>query len=171
MKKYLVLFCFILFGALPLACHSPFPISPAPVPTPAPFSTPTSVTTPVCGYTNVSVPYPSPSAVAAALYPSNPGAHYFVVRDAADWQAYCGSSTPPAPPVDLGSQMLLIVASGWICGLHPSFASVCETGSNVVATVNPPGIPACYYVINGTVAVAVNNTSLPVTWNILPSVP
>lgn len=173
MKKYLALAGFVLFGLFPLACRSPLPIGPTlfSTPTTTPISTPTPVTTSVCGFTNVSVPYPCSSAIAAAGSPSNRGTYYFVIRSSADWQAYCGSSTPPAPPVDLNSQMLLIIASAWFCGQHSTFGSVCETGRDVVATINPPGIVYCNYVVAGTVAVAVNNTSLPVDWNIIPAVP
>ena len=158
----------------PWACTNKFPFSPVPsfpvIPTPTstPAMTPTPDLTPVCCFTSVTVPFPALSTLSGAPKPLYLGASVLVVRSLADWQTYCGTTTPPAPPVDFSAQMMLVAAGGWICGQAPSFVSVCEGPTQVAVSIRGPAMPDCFVVYNGTVAVAVDQSALPVVWNVIP---
>jgi hypothetical protein len=136
--------------------------------TPTPAQTATGTPCTPVNMTSVSVAYPSSAAVSTAPFPSGLGAHVFVIRDETDWEAYCGTTTPPLPPVDFSSQMILVAAGGWVCNMKPSFVGVCEGTGQVTVNIAPPGTPMCYIDVNGTVAVAVPNSPSPVVWDVGP---
>jgi hypothetical protein len=105
-KKTLILGLFAaVFFAVAWSCNRLIFISPHPAPTstltPTATQTSTVTLTPVCSFTPVTVPTP-------VLAPSGPATVLYVIRTLADWQNYYGSTSAPAPPATLGSQMILI---------------------------------------------------------------
>jgi hypothetical protein len=117
MKNFIISSLFIVLCLAPWACTRPFPVGPVPSAPPTSTPTPTitlasastrtstptvtATTTSACGFTSVIVPTPVTAA-------SAPGTFFYVIRTLADWQSYYGSTSAPAPPATLGSQMILI---------------------------------------------------------------
>ena len=166
---YLAAFaCFglLILGSLPSGCGRPPIAPPAPVPT--------ATATPDCG---MSSPITLPDLFPMAVYnQTNPptSAPFCVVRSTADWQAFWGTSSPPASPVDFNTQMLIIVENYGICPVRTaSILGVCEDTNQVSVSVKDPDHTSYNSMCAGPLylgyhvsAVAVNNSNLPVTWTV-----
>lgn len=74
--------------------------------------------------------------------------------------------TPPAPPVDFNTQMILVFLTENDCFENLSLTSVCEGLTQVTVdltlTIYSPNI--CYAIAYGCVGVAVPQSNLPVVW-------
>jgi len=170
MKKNIIPILFLLvLSAAPWACK-PYPILPTgpfPVPTfpTTPTPTATAVTTPVCVFAPVTVILPLVPPVLPWSGPSSVTSKTYVIRSMADWQAYYGSATPPAPPVNFANQMLLVIITPNICGVV-NITSACSDGTQI--TVEFFEATLCNALIPGdeTRAVAVPQSTLPVVWDI-----
>jgi|GEM_PF-1956243 len=163
-----------------------------------PVGTQTFVSTPGCGFTTVTVA--TPIVPASPFYPSltplpTPTNNYplmgqnLVIRSLADWQAYYGSTSAPAPPVDFNSQMLIInlgvvngntiAGGGTFVPINPSIQSVCWDNNQITisctlflkGTCGPiqitPGLtPTPPNWIYAPTAVVVPLSNLPAFWNV-----
>lgn len=161
--------------------HSPFlsaPSGPNSTPTPSGTASPS----PVCNASPVTLPnitvysggmtfYNPPPASSTPATVFNGVFSYsptegFVLRNMSDWDAFYGTSTPPTPPVDFNTQMILVVVYQG-CFDQVQFLSVCEGTSGVTALIHDyQGGPHCNLISTPgeTVAAAVTNSSMPVTW-------
>ncbi len=148
----------------PWACQQPFGVGPQP---PSTTPTPTAITTPVCGFTLISL---GTKAVSASL-PS-------VIQNTAEWQAFCGISsgmisltpTPtvvPTPPVNFDSQMLILYTT-YVCPLYSlQVTQVCEGPSQITVTAN--NVESCILCnvaadFDYVSALVVPQSNLPVVW-------
>ena len=173
MKKICV-FLIVILGFLLMSqgCIGKFPLPAAPAPPATPTATP--IPTPICGIA-AAIPLAGFGPSWAGYSQTNPptSAPFCVIRNAADWQAFWGTSTPPAPPVDFALQMLVIVVNYGICPMrNASITDVCEDSSQVAVAVKDPdhssydALCAGPFAVYTAMAVAVNSSNLPVVWTV-----
>jgi hypothetical protein len=132
-KKYIILIFLFVAALAPLACKGHGPVSPKSgdddgstvtnTPTPTVANTPTTG----CGMAPVTLPAPVvPVTISGVVYPFQPPAASspatifssplfnwpssgYVIRNLSDWQAFYGTSTTPAPPVNFSTQMIIVL--------------------------------------------------------------
>ena len=110
MKRNFLIAGFLLVALSPLACQKNYTVQPLPQPSAKPTVTATPTITPTptplptlgCGFTLLSN-FPTPITAA-----TGPVSTTLVIKTLSDWQNYYGSASAPAPPVTLGSQMILV---------------------------------------------------------------
>ena len=102
-----------------------------------PSSTPSTGSTTCFSFSFVSVP--NPATVSTTAWSAGVSVATYAIRSLADWQAYCGSTNPPSPPVDLNTQMILVyyetIRNGW-CGGQITFSSVCQASNQLTVSVS-----------------------------------
>ncbi|HVZ79188.1 MAG TPA: hypothetical protein VHE12_00145 [bacterium] len=165
----------------PTATPTLAPATPTPTATVPSTSTPSATPSPiapiptidpnaVCGFTVVTVPTnTTPTNLSALEVPivnvSNlPTANCLVIRSFADWQNWCGTATPPAPPVDFSQQMLVetFLSSG--CLGHSTLDNVCVGPSQVILykTFHPAAQSFCWAQAQIPIWVAIPQNNLPI---------
>ncbi|HEV2355503.1 MAG TPA: hypothetical protein VGR89_14740 [Puia sp.] len=170
MKKTGAVLVFLTLSLAPWACQQPITLGPQ---TPFQTPTPTAITTPVCGFTLISL-----GNRALNAGPS-------VIRSLADWQTFCSyptgtipltpNPTPviPAPPVDFSSQMLIVYVTPVCPWTTLQVTNVCEGPFQITVSAN--NVHACFNCNMGATwgsfsGIVVPQSGLPVTW-VLTQVP
>ena len=188
MKKIAIfLFLFVFLGLVSWACRRPLPVFPNPPGafTPTPTSTIQPVSTVVCGFTPVPNNYiimtvtftPGPSYPPTAIptygpvvtYP-NPPVFFTngnVFHTLAQFQAVFGNWVPP---VNFNNQMVLEATLPAGCFTTDIITSVCEGPTQITVNltqIHPdPNGPQCNAQGEGMIPIAVNQSNLPVVWQI-----
>ena len=193
MKKMILMIVIFLPLLAPFACQKKYEIPSAPIPATTPTFTPTPLTTPVCGFTpfpnnafalspvptlavtTVITSYtptitPSPVPTAVISYPNPPGVFSgptTVLRTLAQFQAFFGNWVPP---VDFNTQMVLEAALPVGCSVTDRITGVCEGPTQITVNLtqsspNPYG-PQCNEQGVGFFPIAVNQSDLPIVWQI-----
>lgn len=102
-----------------------------------PTSTPSAGPATCFNFSSVSVP--PPATVSPSPWSGGVSVASYAIRSLADWQAYCGSTNPPSPPVDLNTKMILIyyetIRNGW-CGGQITFSSICQDSNQLTVSVS-----------------------------------
>lgn len=159
--------------------------------TPSPTPTQSAITTPICGYTSITMPslwgyvltpgvttIPTPGCSnLPAIGGINPVTFIYggltnpvyVIQSLTDWQNFYGCTNPqPIPPVDLNAQMIFVFEYQG-CFDSLSSLNVCETQSQVMVSIQDlVHHPNCNAILMGGqfLAVAAPKSNLPINWQI-----
>jgi hypothetical protein len=193
MKKIAIfLFLIVFLGLVSWACRRPLPV----FPTPPGIATPTSTVTPsnpVCGFTPVSnsVPVtitpvvtviiatpsaytpvvytPSPVDTPAITYP-NPPIPFTGVTNVFTTLAQFQALFNWVPSVNFSTQMVLEAALPEGCQTNDSITSVCEGPTQIIVDLTEshpaPNSIQCFAQGLMLIPIAVNQSNLPVVWQI-----
>ena len=140
------------------------------------FPTSTPSAGPATCFNFISVSVPPPATVSPSPWSGGVSLASYAIRSLADWQAYCGSTNPPAPPVDLNTQTILVyyetIRNGW-CGGQITFSSVCQASNQLTVSVSYVNGEQGTVIVGASPstviqAVAVPASNFPTVWSITP---